>query len=117
VGVLRATKYIGTETVCLLTTHPYFKITLMNVDRKVGQSLGSFFPHLITEDLPDMVSIKDAYFSKVDVVFFFATWNHIGNSLLTSMILKVVYLSVDFQLHDTSQYEEWYNQPHRAPNL
>lgn len=118
VGVLGASGYTGSEIVRLLATHPHFKITLMTADRKAGQSLGSVFPHLITQDLPDMVAIKDADFSKVDAVFCclpHGTTQEIVASLPTT--LKVVDLSADFRLRDTSQYEEWYNQPHRAQDL
>lgn len=118
VGVLGASGYTGSEIVRLLATHPYFKITLMTADRKAGQSLGSVFPHLITQDLPDMIAIKDADFSKVDAVFCclpHGTTQEIIASLPTT--LKVVDLSADFRLRDTTQYEEWYNQPHRAPDL
>jgi N-acetyl-gamma-glutamylphosphate reductase len=31
--------------------------------------------------------------------------------------LKVVDLSADFRLRNTDTYEEWYNGPHRAPEL
>lgn len=69
VAVLGASGYTGSEIVRLLANHPHFGITLMTADRKAGQSLGSVFPHLITQDLPDMVAVKDADFSEVDAVF------------------------------------------------
>eukprot|EP01018_Ginkgo_biloba_P004621 Gb_10310 [translate_table: standard] len=118
VGVLGASGYTGSEIVRLLATHPYFIITLVTADRKAGQSLGSVFPHLITQELPNMVAIKDADFSKVDAVFCclpHGTTQEIIASLPRT--LKVVDLSADFRLRDTSEYEEWYNQPHRAPDL
>ncbi|XP_022737199.1 probable N-acetyl-gamma-glutamyl-phosphate reductase, chloroplastic [Durio zibethinus] len=57
------------KIVWLLANYPYFGITLMTTDRKAGQSMGSVFPHLITQDLPTMVSIKGAEFSNMDAVF------------------------------------------------
>ncbi|XP_057818160.2 probable N-acetyl-gamma-glutamyl-phosphate reductase, chloroplastic isoform X2 [Cryptomeria japonica] len=118
VGVLGASGYTGSEIVRLLATHPYFYITLMTADRKAGQSLGSVFPHLISQNLPDMIAVKDADFSKVDAVFCclpHGTTQEIIASLPKT--LKVVDLSADFRLRDINQYEEWYNQPHRAPDL
>lgn len=37
------------QIVRLLANHPYFDITLMTADRKAGQSIGSVFPHLVTQ--------------------------------------------------------------------
>jgi N-acetyl-gamma-glutamyl-phosphate reductase len=118
VGVLGASGYTGSEIIRLLATHPIFKVTMMTADRKAGQSLGSVFPHLITQDLPDMVAVKDADFSKVDAVFCclpHGTTQEIIAALPRD--LKVVDLSADFRLRNTDTYEEWYNGPHRAPEL
>lgn len=37
------------QIVRLLANHPHFGITLMTADRKAGQSIGSVFPHLVTQ--------------------------------------------------------------------
>ncbi|XP_031249442.1 probable N-acetyl-gamma-glutamyl-phosphate reductase, chloroplastic [Pistacia vera] len=118
IGLLGASGYTGAEIVRLLANHPYFGITLMTADRKAGQSIGSVFPHLISQDLPIMVSIKDADFSNVDAVFCclpHGTTQEIIKGLPKS--LKIVDLSADFRLRDISEYEEWYGQPHIAPDL
>ncbi|GMY05948.1 probable N-acetyl-gamma-glutamyl-phosphate reductase, chloroplastic [Fagus crenata] len=118
IGVLGASGYTGSEIVRLLANHPHFGITLMTADRKAGQSIGSVFPHLVTQDLPDMVAIKDANFSDVDAVFCclpHGTTQEIIKGLPKG--LKIVDLSADFRLRDISEYEEWYGQAHRAPDL
>ncbi|KAI3441362.1 N-acetyl-glutamate semialdehyde dehydrogenase [Psidium guajava] len=118
IAVLGASGYTGSEIVRLLTNHPYFGITLMTADRKAGQSLGSVFPQLITQDLPDMVAVKDADFSEVDAVFCclpHGTTQEIIKGLPKN--LKIVDLSADFRLRDILEYEEWYGQPHQAPEL
>uniref|UniRef100_A0A5B7AGU3 Probable N-acetyl-gamma-glutamyl-phosphate reductase, chloroplastic n=1 Tax=Davidia involucrata TaxID=16924 RepID=A0A5B7AGU3_DAVIN len=118
VAVLGASGYTGSEIVRLLANHPHFGITLMTADRKAGQSIGSVFPHLITQDLPDMVAIKDADFSNVDAVFCclpHGTTQEIIKGLPKG--LKIVDLSADFRLQDIGEYEKWYGQPHRAPDL
>eukprot|EP00250_Pteridium_aquilinum_P008930 c18315_g1_i1 orf=179-1384(+) len=118
IGVLGASGYTGSEIVRLLATHPFFKITLMTADRKAGQSLASVFPHLISQNLPNMVAVKDADFSQVDAVFCclpHGTTQEIISGLPAS--LKVVDLSADFRLHDVKEYEEWYNKPHAAVEL
>ncbi|KAI5066312.1 hypothetical protein GOP47_0018936 [Adiantum capillus-veneris] len=118
IGVLGASGYTGSEIVRLLATHPCFKITLMTADRKAGQSLASVFPHLISQNLPNMVAVNDADFSKVDGVFCclpHGTTQEIIAGLPSN--LKVVDLSADFRLQDVKEYEEWYNRPHGAIEL
>uniref|UniRef100_A0A0D9XL04 Semialdehyde dehydrogenase NAD-binding domain-containing protein n=1 Tax=Leersia perrieri TaxID=77586 RepID=A0A0D9XL04_9ORYZ len=69
IAVLGASGYTGAEIVRLLANHPQFRIKVMTADRKAGEQFGSVFPHLITQDLPNLVAIKDADFSNVDAVF------------------------------------------------
>ncbi|GAU22815.1 hypothetical protein TSUD_142550 [Trifolium subterraneum] len=90
----------------------------MTADRKAGQAISSVFPHLVSQDLPDLIAIKDADFSDVDAVFCclpHGTTQEIIKGLPKH--LKIVDLSADFRLRDVSEYEEWYGQPHRAPDL
>ncbi|XP_047967586.1 probable N-acetyl-gamma-glutamyl-phosphate reductase, chloroplastic [Salvia hispanica] len=118
IGVLGASGYTGSEIIRLLANHPNYQITLMTADRKAGQSIGSVFPHLVKQDLPDMVAVKDADFSNVDAVFCclpHGTTQEIIKSLPSS--LKIVDLSADFRLRDANEYEEWYGQPHKALEL
>lgn len=118
IGVLGASGYTGAEIVRLLATHPAMNVAVMTADRKAGQPLASVFPHLMAQNLPDMVAVKDADFSKVDAVFCclpHGTTQEIIAALPKD--LKVVDLSADFRLKDVDQYKEWYNGEHRAPEL
>ncbi|XP_058215588.1 probable N-acetyl-gamma-glutamyl-phosphate reductase, chloroplastic isoform X1 [Rhododendron vialii] len=118
IGVLGASGYTGSEIVRLLANHPYFGITVMTADRKAGQSIGSVFPHLATQHLPNMIAVNDADFSNVDAVFCclpHGTTQEIIKALPKG--LKIVDLSADFRLRDIDDYEKWYGQPHRAPEL
>ncbi|KAJ1440312.1 Semialdehyde dehydrogenase, NAD-binding [Sesbania bispinosa] len=102
----------------LLANHPEFGVALLTADRKAGQPISSVFPHLGPQDLPDLIAIKDANFSDVDAVFCclpHGTTQEIIKGLPKH--LKIVDLSADFRLRDISEYEEWYGQPHRAPDL
>ncbi|CAL0314882.1 unnamed protein product [Lupinus luteus] len=118
VGVLGASGYTGAEVLRLLANHPQFGVALLTADRKAGQSIASVFPHLGTQDLPDLIAVNDANFSDVDAVFCclpHGTTQEIIKGLPKH--LKIVDLSADFRLRDISKYEEWYGQPHRAPEL
>ncbi|XP_071729978.1 probable N-acetyl-gamma-glutamyl-phosphate reductase, chloroplastic [Rutidosis leptorrhynchoides] len=118
VGILGASGYTGVELIRFIANHPYFGISLMTADRKAGQSIGSVFPHLITQDLPDLVAVKDADFSSVEAVFCclpHGTTQEIIKGLPAR--LKIVDLSADFRLRDINDYGEWYGQPHKATEL
>uniref|UniRef100_A0A0E0R0T9 Semialdehyde dehydrogenase NAD-binding domain-containing protein n=1 Tax=Oryza rufipogon TaxID=4529 RepID=A0A0E0R0T9_ORYRU len=107
IAVLGASGYTGAEIVRLLANHPQFHIKVMTADRKASEQFGSVFPHLITQDLPNLVAIKDADFSNVDA--------EIIKGLPKQ--LKIVDLSADFRLRDINEYAEWYGHAHRAPEL
>uniref|UniRef100_A0A0E0EZC0 Semialdehyde dehydrogenase NAD-binding domain-containing protein n=1 Tax=Oryza meridionalis TaxID=40149 RepID=A0A0E0EZC0_9ORYZ len=118
IAVLGASGYTGAEIVRLLASHPQFHIKVMTADRKAGEQFGSVFPHLITQDLPNLVAIKDADFSNVDAVFCclpHGTTQEIIKGLPKQ--LKIVDLSADLQLRDINEYAEWYGHSHRAPEL
>lgn len=118
VGVLGASGYTGSEVLRLLANHPQFGVTLLTADKKAGLPIASVFPHLSTQALPDLVAIKDANFTDLDAVFCclpHGTTQEIIKGL--PQHLKIVDLSADFRLRNLSDYEEWYGQPHRAPEL
>ncbi|XP_065856564.1 probable N-acetyl-gamma-glutamyl-phosphate reductase, chloroplastic [Euphorbia lathyris] len=119
VALLGASGYTGAEIIRLLANHPFFGISVMTADRNAGKSMDSVFPHFITQkDLPVLVSTNDASFSDVDAVFCclpHGTTQEIIMGLPKG--LKIVDLSADFRLRHISEYEEWYGQSHRAPDL
>uniref|UniRef100_K4AC13 Semialdehyde dehydrogenase NAD-binding domain-containing protein n=1 Tax=Setaria italica TaxID=4555 RepID=K4AC13_SETIT len=118
IAVLGASGYTGAEIVRILANHPQFHIKVMTADRKAGEQFGSVFPHLISQDLPRLVAIKDADFSGVDAVFCclpHGTTQEIIKGL--PQHLKIVDLSADFRLRDINEYAEWYGHSHRAPEL
>ncbi|CAI0455725.1 unnamed protein product, partial [Linum tenue] len=119
VALLGASGYTGAEIIRLLANHPSFGIGLMTADRNAGKSIESVFPHLVTQkDLPTLISTSDADFSDVDAVFCclpHGTTQEIIKGLPHG--LKIVDLSADFRLQDISEYEQWYGQAHKAPDL
>ncbi|CAL4965932.1 unnamed protein product [Urochloa decumbens] len=127
IAVLGASGYTGAEIVRILANHPQFDIKVMTADRKAGEQFGSVFPHLISQDLPRLVAIKDADFSGVDAVFCclpHGTTQEIIKGLprhlkivdLSALLLKN-YCFQDFRLRDINEYAEWYGHSHKAPEL
>ena len=118
VGILGASGYTGAEAMRLLLRHPDAEITLLTADRKAGQSVEDVYPHLGGYGLPDMLSVADADWSGVDVVFCglpHGTTQEIIAGLPDR--LKVIDMSADFRLDDKATYAQWYGHEHRAPEL
>lgn len=117
-GILGASGYTGAEAIRLLLRHPNVELTILTADRKAGQSVEEVYPHLGGYDLPDMISVDEADWSKVDVVFCglpHGTTQEIIATLPASV--KVVDLSADFRLRDADTYAEWYGHKHMAMDL
>ena len=118
VGILGASGYTGAELVRLLVRHPGVEIALLTADRHAGKPLGEVFPHLARLSLPDLVSIDDADWGKLDFVFCalpHATTQKVIAGLPEA--LKICDLSADFRLRDVATYAQWYGGEHQAPEL
>ncbi|KAK1326405.1 hypothetical protein QJS10_CPA01g02520 [Acorus calamus] len=117
-GILGASGYTGCELLRLLKNHPQFQVSFLTADRKAGLPVESVFGHLVGQNFPNLIAIDDADFSKVDAVLCclpHGTTQEIIKGLPEH--LKIVDLSADFRLRNVNEYEQWYGQPHRAPEL
>jgi len=144
VGVLGASGYTGADLVRLLLGHPNVEIVLLSGERKAGMPLASVFPHFVGYDLPDLISIDDIEWPAVELDAVFCALPHatsqgvikgllhsVKHSLLDELIapttadqasavaseVKVIDLSADFRLRDTSTYATWYGREHQATAL
>ncbi len=118
VGILGASGYTGADLVRLLALHPEVEIRLLTANAHAGKPLGAVFPHLGYLELPDLVTVDEADWSALDVVFCalpHATTQQIVKTLPGS--LKVVDLSADFRIEDPETYATWYGHEHYAPEL
>ena len=118
VVILGASGYTGAELVKILAGHNYFEIEALVADRKAGQPYERVFPHLRHLGLPKLVALTEVNFGNVDLVFG-ALPHATTQTVLLDLpkTLRIIDLSADFRLNDTSKYEEWYKMPHMAPNL
>ncbi len=117
-GILGASGYTGAEAMRLLLRHPNVELTLLTADRKAGQSVEEVYPHLGGYGLPDMVSVADADWSSVDVVFCGLPHGTTQEIIATlPKDVKVVDLSADFRLRNPNTYAEWYGHTHQALDL
>ncbi|MCV6824163.1 MULTISPECIES: N-acetyl-gamma-glutamyl-phosphate reductase [Halocynthiibacter] len=115
IAILGASGYTGAELVRLIASHPSMKITALTASRKAGQSMAEVFPHLRHLDLPDLVTVEEVDFSKVDLCF--CALPHATSQAVIRELpkdLKVVDLSADFRLRDPAAYKKWYGNDHAA---
>lgn len=125
-AVLGASGYTGGELLRLLVLHPQVDIVTVTAERHAGQPIGNVFPHLIQNNLPDLVQIGDVEWDGVnlDVVFCalpYGVTHKIAEKLLAgdniSTTPRIIDLSPDFRLADASIYTEWYGTEHGAVAL
>jgi len=117
-GILGASGYTGADLVRLLALHPDVRIELLTANQHAGKPMATVFPHLGHLDLPTLVTIEQADWSGLDLVFCalpHATTQQIVKELPRH--LKVVDLSADFRLRDPETYAVWYGHQHYAPEL
>ncbi|HKL06855.1 MAG TPA: N-acetyl-gamma-glutamyl-phosphate reductase [Roseovarius sp.] len=118
IAILGASGYTGAELVRLIATHPGMEIAELGANSKAGQSMAQVFPHLRHLDLPDLVTIDQIDFTRIDLCFC-ALPHKTSQEVISGLPrdLKIVDLSADFRLRDPAAYEKWYGNPHAAVEL
>lgn len=118
VGIVGATGYTGAELLRLLAGHPNAKVTLITSRTQAGVPVADLYPSLR--------GVVDLCFSEPDVdslascdLVFFATPHGVAQSTVPAILAtgtKVIDLSADFRIRDIPLWEQWYGQPHAAPD-
>lgn len=120
VGVLGATGYAGIEVVRLIVSHPSAELKRVVSQSFVGQKISDVYPNL--KGICDMECTAldvDDIAKSCDVVFT-ALPHGASKTVIPSLFekgLKVIDLSGDFRYNDAKVYEEWYGEPHSAPEV
>ena len=123
IGVLGASGYTGAELVRMLLRHPRAEIALLTAERRAGHEMRSVFPQFSPYHLPTLVGIEGLDWAKADLHVAFCALPHATTQRVVKELLakapatKVVDLSADFRLSDTSAYARWYGHEHHAPEL
>ncbi|MBL1320249.1 MAG: N-acetyl-gamma-glutamyl-phosphate reductase [Methylophaga sp.] len=119
VGIVGGTGYTGVELLRLLSAHPEVSLDVITSRREVGIAVSELFPNLrghvdLAFQQPDIEQLASC-----DVVFF-ATPHTVAMSLVPKLIARntrVIDLSADFRLKNSTQWEQWYNTAHTCPEL
>ncbi len=113
--VVGATGYTGAEVCRLLSNHPFVELTVATSERQAGTPLFAACPWLTSEVV---LSRFDPELLTADVVFLCqANGMAMKVAPALSKRMKVVDLSADFRLKDTTLYPEWYGFEHTSPGL
>jgi N-acetyl-gamma-glutamyl-phosphate reductase len=118
-AVVGASGYTGAELLRLLAAHPDLEVVTVTADSNAGSRVAEQFPSLAAS-YPGMVygPIDTRELAGLDVVFLalpHGTSQDLAGELLDA-VGHVVDLGADFRLPE-DDYETWYHEPHRAPEL
>ncbi len=119
-GVLGATGYAGIETVRVLSGHPDCEVVMVVSQTFKGRKISDVYQSLrgVCDLVCEELSVEEAA-RRCDVVFT-ALPHGASKEVIPALYgagLRVIDLSGDFRYNDVKVYEQWYGQPHSAPEL
>lgn len=118
IAIIGASGYTGAELIRILLSHPHANIVLLTGDSQAGKDIGEVYPHLRFKNLPKLISLEQADFSSVDLVF--CCLPHGTTQKVIAGLpkqVRIIDLSADFRLYDIEAYAKWYGHPHQAVEL
>ncbi len=120
VAILGASGFVGAELLRLCAGHPGLRAARLFGDSQAGQPVSALYPHLAPA-YPGSVVERYCPTALGGTALVFAALPHGESQRAAAEILatgaKFVDLGADFRLRDASRYENWYGEPHRAPEL
>jgi len=119
VGIVGGTGYTGVELLRLLASHAEVEVVVITSRAECGRRVDSLFPNL--RGVYDLCFTDPSVetLSACDIVFF-ATPHGVAMHLVPQLLAtgtRVIDLSADYRIQDTSLWAQWYGEPHASPNL
>lgn len=119
-ALLGAPGFVGGELLRLCAQHPALSAAHLFGDTQAGSSIADVHPHLAIA-YPELIVRPFNPTALGDVELVFAALPHGLTQAIAPEILKrgvrFVDLGADFRLGDAAEYERWYGEAHRAPEL
>lgn len=119
VGIVGGTGYTGAELLRILAQHAHAQAQVITSRGDEGKPVAELFPNLRGHSDLIFTSPDIDALAKCDVVFF-ATPHGVAQAMMPDLMargVRVVDLSADFRIRDVPTWEQWYNQPHKCPEL
>jgi N-acetyl-gamma-glutamyl-phosphate reductase len=117
--VVGASGYTGAELLRLLAVHPEIEVVHVTADSNAGAAVAALYPSLASAyPRTEYVPFDAADLAGLDAVFLALPHGESQRVVpeLASGVAHIVDLGADFRL-PAATYEEWYRQPHAAPEL
>ncbi|MBL7130744.1 MAG: N-acetyl-gamma-glutamyl-phosphate reductase [Candidatus Omnitrophica bacterium] len=116
VGIIGATGYTGEELIKTLIKHPHVRLTYLAAKIDKEQSIDDIFPYLKNRlglkceilDIQRAISMADLFFLALPHTISFKI-----APILLNHKKKVIDLSADYRLKNSSVYKEWYKVEHK----
>ncbi len=123
VGIVGASGYSGEELVGLLLRHPNCDIGFVTSRQYAGRSLASVFPRFGVYPGASRIVFSEPDPSRMAgeaEIALLALPHGVASEFAVPLLergMRVIDLSADFRLDDPAVYEEFYGNPHPAPEL
>lgn len=116
VSIVGASGYGGGELLRLLLDHPHVEVRQATSERNAGKPITKVHPNLRKRTPLDFCTIKEL--EKVDLLFVSLPHTQSMQRFdeLSVLAERIVDLSADFRLKDTSAYQKWYEVEHPHPD-
>ncbi len=113
-SIVGGSGYSGGELARILLSHPQVEIAQVTSESHVGQYLYNVHPNLRGRTGLQFTSIDQL--TSCDVLFLALPHGEAQKQIepFSRLAPHIVDLSADFRLHDSSLYDRWYGEPHRA---
>ena len=120
IGIIGASGYVGAELIRLLAHHNAFDVGFVTGDTQAGQPVADLYPHLAAIGADqEFVKYDPKLLDHVDLAFL--ALPHGQSMALAGDVLDrgkvTIDLAADFRLKDAGQYQQWYGEPHLAPEV
>lgn len=119
VGIVGGTGYTGVELLRLLAAHPEVSLQVITSRRERGRPVAELFPNLRGIYSLEFSEPGEEVLAACDLVFF-ATPGGTAMEMAPALLdkgVRIVDLSADFRLRDSSAWERWYGAVHACPEL
>ena len=118
VVIIGASGYTGADAFRLLAEHPFANIMALTAHQHTGKNLSDIYPQFSQVSPQILQTTDEVDWSKVDVAI--CGLPHGTSQKLIATIpdsVKIIDMSADFRLKNTTTYQDWYGLSHDFPDL